>query len=117
MHTLIYDTIYAHQDIKHDKQLGLYSTAYTLPPQMPLYIVPVMTALLCHICYLQEYGFGPELPMMALGYHLFSTIQKLDLNDPAKCGQFFRGYQYYYMLITLVLVGSAYRKSSKSKPP
>jgi 4-hydroxybenzoate polyprenyltransferase len=64
LHTLIYDTIYAHQDIKFDKQLGLYSTAYTLPHNTPLYLTFPFTVLLAASCMSAGYS-AITIPLLA----------------------------------------------------
>ena len=38
LQTIIYDTVYGHQDVQFDRKLKLYSTAYTLPLKTPLYL-------------------------------------------------------------------------------
>lgn len=91
--TLVYDTLYAHQDKRDDKKLGLQSTALTFGDQKKmLYALASATSLQwAMVGYQVELAAIPYGLGMALAtYHLFWQIQTSDLNDPHNLAERFR---------------------------
>ncbi|KAM3146380.1 hypothetical protein pb186bvf_001349 [Paramecium bursaria] len=90
VHTIIYDTIYAHQDKKFDQQLGLYSTAYTLPKELPYQLTFIYTGLIGLALFLSS---AHPLSYAALGILQTSQIAKnkhLRMDDPSNCQDYFK---------------------------
>ncbi|EGV63056.1 Para-hydroxybenzoate--polyprenyltransferase, mitochondrial precursor (PHB:polyprenyltransferase) [Yamadazyma tenuis] len=90
--SMIYDSIYAHQDKAFDKEAGVKSTALkwqekTRPIVNSLFVVQaacfaaagVMNGMGLGFYTLGSYGF----------YRLFSKIKQTNLDDPASCWKFF----------------------------
>lgn len=92
--TVIYDTIYAFQDIADDTKIGLKSTAvlfkgYTKPFLWTCLVA--LVGLLCAHAYLLSSGWG--FVAIAAGGSLASLgamIAMVDLSDPSSCWWWFR---------------------------
>ncbi|CAL8086013.1 unnamed protein product [Calicophoron daubneyi] len=92
--TFIYDTLYAHQDVKYDRALGLKSTAILFGDKtklcLSLFQLSMLTSLLLvginSGAGLVYYG-GTVVTMLHNSYLLYST----KLEDPASCWRAFRG--------------------------
>ena len=97
--TIIYDTVYAHQDVKDDKKAGVKSMAVRFENSTKE-LVSVLA--LCQIGLLiltgQQTGLSPIYFLVSCGgagIALITMISKVDLNDPASCAWFFyRGFWY-----------------------
>mmetsp|Transcript_14915 Transcript_14915/g.30010 ORF Transcript_14915/g.30010 Transcript_14915/m.30010 type:complete len:561 (-) Transcript_14915:99-1781(-) len=101
--TLVYDTLYAHQDKRDDKKLGLKSTALTFGEEGTK---PVLTALagITWACWMlagYNAGYGAVLdnPYFYGGcslaaIHLLWQIGSADLNDPENLAYRFRSNNY-----------------------
>lgn len=102
--TLGYDTIYGHQDIKDDKNIGIKSTSITFGKN---------SALMITSCYLLTYIFlsmaciyaGNKFGVLTLIPTLINLIRQiftLDLKDPQNCASKFKWNAYATgFLITL----------------
>lgn len=92
--SMIYDSIYAHQDKKYDIKAGIKSTALawgdkTKPILYGLYSMQVLSFLGAGIMN----SMGPFFYLgAAVGFtRWFSQIKKVDLDDPASCWATFTG--------------------------
>lgn len=97
--TLVYDTLYAHQDKSDDKKLGLKSTALTFGDEGTKPILTGLTALIWGSWMLAGYnnGYGDLLdaPYYYVGVstaasHLLWQIYTADLNDTKNLAERFR---------------------------
>lgn len=109
--TLIYDTVYAYQDIKDDLKIGVRSTAVTWRDRNP-------KAIMERLGYFMM-GCHGSLPVMDLDYLyiaplllgcdwlLLRELRGLDLDNRQACGQFFRRNNLYGLgiFVALALVG------------
>ena len=86
--TVVYDTIYAHQDKEDDKRLGLKSTALLLGDQTPQVLTGFAT-MMCSGLALAGYNDGLPWPFFAgLGgaySHLLWQIWSADYDDRWSC--------------------------------
>ncbi|XP_059502462.1 4-hydroxybenzoate polyprenyltransferase, mitochondrial [Stegostoma tigrinum] len=88
MWTLIYDTIYAHQDKTDDAIVGVKSTALKFQEQTKQWLIGFSTAMLTGLTVV---GLNSEqtLPyytaVVAVGAHLAHQIYSLDINNPQDC--------------------------------
>lgn len=95
--TLIYDTIYAHQDKKDDAKLGLKSTALTLGDKTQaaaLYITAFMGISFTIAGIIAHMGiFYYVALLLMVGFHAWQLL-KLDINNAAQCLRAFRQSRY-----------------------
>ncbi|CAD8181012.1 unnamed protein product [Paramecium octaurelia] len=110
VNTLIYDTVYGHQDKEYDKSLGLYSTAYTLPKNTPLYLTWVFSGLIGLTCYAASYHPG-VYPLIALNQlDMYLRLKATDFDNPESCGKFFRDFKWFQVTIALIFGAGSYMK-------
>ncbi|BHF61184.1 Para-hydroxybenzoate--polyprenyltransferase, mitochondrial precursor (PHB:polyprenyltransferase) [Sparganum proliferum] len=115
--TVIYDTVYAHQDIKYDKKLGLKSTAILFGDDTKKWLsvfALVMAANLGIVGITSESGWiyflGAGLSMIRLGFSLYKT----DLHNPASCFGFFRHNRHVGMMLFASIVIDRYLQGAIS---
>jgi 4-hydroxybenzoate polyprenyl transferase len=111
VHTLIYDTVYAHQDAAQDKELNLYSTAYTLPENLPRTLVIPLAGLLGGLCITSGMPLYTYVNLATILTFLGVDLAKTDFKCRTQCGQFFNHYQFYYLAIAGVFVLGQFGKS------
>uniref|UniRef100_V5H9C4 4-hydroxybenzoate polyprenyltransferase, mitochondrial n=2 Tax=Ixodes ricinus TaxID=34613 RepID=V5H9C4_IXORI len=90
--TLIYDTIYAHQDKVDDALLGMKSTALKFGPRTKRFLSLFSTSMVGNLalCGLASGQCWPYYAaVVATGAHLANQIYTLNLNDPADCARKF----------------------------
>ncbi len=107
--TIIYDTIYAFQDIEDDSAIGINSTAITFG-EHNVYILNtlnIIMALLFILCGLLADKFWPLLISATLlsGYY-FIILGKIDVKNKAQCLKIFKQTKnigFIFMIVWLVL--------------
>ena len=91
--TLVYDTIYAHQDKEDDALIGVRSTAlkFGAASRRWLYLFSAVMVLLLASMILAG-GLGPAawLALLGVAGHLAWQVATVDLDDPADCLAKFR---------------------------
>ena len=107
--TLGYDTIYAHQDIVDDLQIGVKSTAIKFGKKTRLfvgvfYLAFVLLAMLASIISSTPTPFG-FIMLGLLTAHLAYQVIILDTSNPALCGKLFKANVVSGGLMLLVLLG------------
>nr|VZH99406.1 unnamed protein product [Spirometra erinaceieuropaei] len=109
--TVMYDSVYSHQDIKYDKKLGLKSTAILFGDDTKKWLsvfAIVMAANLGIVGITSESGWiyflGAGLSMIRLGFSLYKT----DLYNPASCFGFFRHNRHVGMMLFASIVIDRY---------
>lgn len=103
--TIIYDTIYAHQDIKYDEEAGVKSMAlrfkhYTKPLCSILSMAQVILLVLCGVWS----GFGRAYFVGTVGGVALSLayfIYDVNLLDPESCGRWFQN-QFWIVGISFI---------------
>ena len=101
--TMVYDTIYAYQDIEDDLKIGIKSTAVHWKDKNPLKIMEncIYINALCHLSILfwdVSYVYS-SICMLGADYYLLKILKKLDLKNKKQCGEFFVKNNYYGMFI------------------
>lgn len=91
--TMIYDTIYAYQDVPDDMKIGLKSTAVLFRNHMKPFLWTLLVGLAAslHCCGILS-GMGPSYFLVAEGGCLLSVglmIYKVDLSSKASCYKWF----------------------------
>ena len=101
--TMVYDTIYAHQDIDDDKKIGVKSSARLFEKNtkgiLSTFGIGAISGLLAS-GYLADahWAFYPFL-LSTAGTHLFWQIYTVDLKNRKDCGDKFRSNQTYGGLV------------------
>ncbi|KAK1117036.1 Para-hydroxybenzoate--polyprenyltransferase, mitochondrial precursor (PHB:polyprenyltransferase) [Melipona bicolor] len=116
--TLLYDTIYAHQDKIDDVIVGIKSTALKFEDKTKLYLsgfsVVMITGLLTSgILTTQTWPYYTALGLVST--HLGNQIYSLNINNPADCAKkFISNHRIGMILFTGIILGNL-MKNSKSK--
>jgi len=115
--TLVYDTIYAHQDKKDDLIVGIKSTALTFGDKTKPWLWGFSATMISGLC---TAGFfanqsGPYFATMALiAGHLAYQIVTLDINNPEDCKKKFQSNRHLGLLIFLgIVLGNISSKVNK----
>jgi len=90
--TLVYDTIYAHQDTADDKQLGLHSTALYFHRHTAAILAAIAALLLSALLALgrlQDMGLWYYGAVVGVAAHLVWQLRSLDVMDRAGCWRLF----------------------------
>ncbi len=95
--TIVYDTIYAHQDKKDDMAIGLKSAAITFGDTTKPILA--LLSLLMGICFfvaalLSNHGWILWLTILLMVIFHWWQLMKLDINDPAACLHTFKQARY-----------------------
>ena len=105
--TLVYDTIYAHQDARDDAQAGVKSTARRFGAFSRLWLVEfaaAMLALLYLAGILAGMGAGFRLMLIPVGLHLAWLLAFWHPDDPRDCLARFKASRWTGTLVLLALV-------------
>ncbi|XP_018023029.1 4-hydroxybenzoate polyprenyltransferase, mitochondrial [Hyalella azteca] len=108
--TLIYDTIYAHQDKADDACIGIKSTALKFGSNTPVWLSGFGVAMGGCLA-LAGYSAGLAWPhyvaTTAAAAHISHQIWHLDIDNRAQCGKLFRRNRHVGLLVFLGLVGGS----------
>ncbi|PVU86003.1 hypothetical protein BB559_003318 [Furculomyces boomerangus] len=117
--TLIYDTIYGHQDKKDDMAIGVKSTsllfAENTKPILATFSVLTLSMLL-----LSGYNNGNSAiyhTIVALGgsVHLAWQLYTVDLNSPSSCWRIFKSNTWFGAIILTAIVADYFYLKSKNE--
>ncbi|MEN8236449.1 MAG: 4-hydroxybenzoate octaprenyltransferase [Pseudomonadota bacterium] len=111
--TLIYDTIYAHQDKQDDILVGIKSTALKLGPRTkPFIFCCATTMIICLGIAVWDAGIGINryvVPgFLFIAAHLFWQCWTVDLYDPEDCLAKFKANQWLGLLILVIILIGRY---------
>ncbi|GJQ08870.1 hypothetical protein GpartN1_g661.t1 [Galdieria partita] len=102
--TLIYDTIYAHQDKLDDKRIGIRSTALYFGDRTDRWLFffsGIHSSLLLLAGYSAEQT-APYYTSVIIGsFHLWRQIFRTNYDDPEECAKTFRSNRNYGLIILL----------------
>ncbi|KAG0695217.1 4-hydroxybenzoate polyprenyltransferase, mitochondrial [Chionoecetes opilio] len=105
--TLIYDTIYAHQDKYDDVIIGIKSTALRLGEATPRWLACFGTAMITGLLTV-GHSAGQTWPyyltLALVSGHLAKQIWTLDINNAADCGEKFRANRHLGLLLFVGIV-------------
>jgi 4-hydroxybenzoate polyprenyl transferase len=107
--TVIYDTIYAYQDIDDDLQIGVKSTAIKFQKN-PRKILTILNFLLfltfAFVGWKESFGSGYFLAILVADLFLNQKIQNCDFDNPQKCLKNFKANIWVGILIlTAIILG------------
>jgi len=118
--TIIYDTIYAHQDKKHDLQIGIKSTAIKFGDNTKLFLGGFSAAMLSNLLIFgavneQTWPFYGTVGLV--GAHLAWQIYSLNLNNPQDCAnKFISNSQVGFLLFCGIVIGTLLKKKAEAEP-
>lgn len=116
--TLVYDTLYAHQDVKDDLKLGLKSTAIKFGDQTARYLntfAALMTASLTVAGLNTGQCWPYYLSVAATGATLYRIISKTDINNAEQCGRAFRrNFHIGWMLFAGIVLSTLLKEEKKT---
>jgi len=111
--TMIYDTIYAHQDKYDDVILGVKSTAIKFGEQTPVCLSCFATAMMSCLAYcgLQTGQTWPYyVSLLGVTGHLMYQIKTLDINNREDCARKFTSNRWVGLCVFLGLtIGTIYK--------
>jgi len=117
--TLIYDTIYAHQDKLDDKKLKLKSTALHFGDDTKLYLSRFSVAM---VSFLTLTGMNTNqtwpyyVSLLAIGGQLYSIISSLHINNHENCWKKFQESTRIGVILFIgIFVGTLFKPSSSTK--
>ncbi|XP_076042603.1 ubiquinone biosynthesis protein COQ2, mitochondrial [Oratosquilla oratoria] len=117
--TIIYDTIYAHQDKRDDMVIGIKSTALKFGDSTWKWLSGFYTTMITSL-FITGYNADLTWPyyfaVAATAGHLANQIRTLNIDDPADCGNKFRANRHIGLLLFLGIAGgTALKKDSEEK--
>jgi len=111
--TMIYDTIYAHQDKYDDVIVGIKSTAIKFGEQTPVclgcFATLMMSSLVC-TGWLCQQTLPFYASVAAIGVHLSHQLYTLDIDNREDCAKKFQSNRWIGLLLFLGIVSGTYMK-------
>lgn len=117
--TILYDTIYAHQDKLDDKIVGIKSTALKFGDKTKLYLTgfgTVMTAglITSGICASQTWPYYTAIGLVSV--HLANQIYTLNINNPSDCAKkFIANHRVGLILFIGIIIGTLIKRSPNTE--
>ncbi|KAL0808784.1 hypothetical protein ABMA28_012464 [Loxostege sticticalis] len=116
--TVVYDTIYAHQDKEDDARIGMKSTALTFGEHTkPLLSGTLAASTACLAC--AGHAAGLDWPYYAaLGVYVARAghqIYTLQVNNPEDCAKKFKSNSLVGLIILLGILGGGYRQYAENR--
>ncbi|XP_023175755.2 4-hydroxybenzoate polyprenyltransferase, mitochondrial [Drosophila hydei] len=116
--TIVYDTIYAHQDKLDDLQIGVKSTALRFGENTKVWLSGFTAAMLAGLTS-AGYACDQTLPYYAavgiVGAHLVQQIYSLNIDNPSDCAKKFLSNQQVGLILFLGIVLGTLLKSDDTK--
>ncbi|KAK7070842.1 Para-hydroxybenzoate--polyprenyltransferase, mitochondrial precursor (PHB:polyprenyltransferase) [Halocaridina rubra] len=113
--TLIYDTIYAHQDKYDDAIIGIKSTALKFGEKTWKWLSGfsiIMISSLLLTGYSAQLSWPYYLTVFGTAAHIGNQIRTLDVNNPGDCGDKFRANRHIGLLLFLGIIGGTVLKNT-----
>ncbi|CAL7945280.1 unnamed protein product [Xylocopa violacea] len=117
--TLLYDTIYAHQDKLDDVIVGIKSTALKFGDKTKIYLSGFSTAMITGliasgIFAAQTWPYYTAVGLV--GTHLINQIYSLNINNPVDCSKkFMSNHRVGMILFTGIILGNLIKESVNKK--
>jgi len=114
--TLLYDTIYAHQDTDDDVELGIFSTALHFGEDSKKWLTGFASAMMAGLlvsgaCAGQTWPYYAAV--LAVGAHASHQVSTLKMHDPSDCSDKFRSNRALGATLFLGIVLGTYLKASE----
>lgn len=117
--TIVYDTIYAHQDKKDDLQIGVKSTALRFGDNTKLWLSGFTAAMLTGLSAAglacdQTWPYYASVGLV--GGHLIQQIYSLNINNPSDCAKKFFSNNHIGLILFLgIVIGTLMKSKENSK--
>jgi 4-hydroxybenzoate polyprenyltransferase len=114
--TIIYDTIYAHQDKYDDVMLGIKSTALRFGDKTKIWLTGFSSAMISCLCVTGlacDQTWPYYASVAAIGAHLARQLSTLNIDDPEDCAKKFLSNQYVGLILCLGIVLGTYMKKER----
>lgn len=117
--TLVYDTIYAHQDVKDDTMIGLKSTAIFFNDKTHL-ILTGFAGLFVGLLALSGWNAGMSAPFFAISVggsaaHLIWQLKTLNIHDRARCMKLFVSNQAIGWIVLIGIIAAKLYQDSNDQ--
>ncbi|KAL4720880.1 hypothetical protein ACJJTC_003014 [Scirpophaga incertulas] len=116
--TVVYDTIYAHQDKEDDARIGMKSTALTFGAHTKPALSAALTASALSFA-VAGYSAGLDAPfylaILAYAVHAGRQIYTLDVDNPDDCAKKFKSNSLVGLFILLGIMGGGYRQYRENR--
>ncbi|CAG9790443.1 unnamed protein product [Diatraea saccharalis] len=116
--TVVYDTIYAHQDKDDDARIGMKSTALTFGEHTkPALTAALLTSVTCFASagYAAGLDVGYYGALLAYLAHAGRQIYTLNVDNPNDCAEKFKSNSMVGLIILLGIIGGGYRQYSMNR--
>ncbi|XP_075989750.1 ubiquinone biosynthesis protein COQ2, mitochondrial [Anticarsia gemmatalis] len=116
--TVVYDTIYAHQDKEDDRRVGIKSTALTFGKHTrPALYTTLAASVACLATAGSAAELGPAYYLAVAGYagHAWRQIYTLDTENPEDCAKKFKSNSACGLIILLGILAGGYNKYLANK--
>uniref|UniRef100_A0A182QNK7 4-hydroxybenzoate polyprenyltransferase, mitochondrial n=1 Tax=Anopheles farauti TaxID=69004 RepID=A0A182QNK7_9DIPT len=117
--TIVYDTIYAHQDKVDDLIIGIKSTALRFGDNTKLWLSGFTVAMVGNLIAAglmcdQTWPYYTSIGL--IGAHLAHQIHSLNINNPKDCAtKFISNHQVGFLLFLGIVLGTLYKKNSEER--
>lgn len=111
--TLIYDTIYAHQDKYDDVIIGIKSTALKFGAATRVWLTGFAITMISSLMitgYNAQLAWPYYLTVMGAAAHIGNQVRTVDINNPGDCGEKFRANRHIGLLLFLGIIGGTLLK-------
>ncbi|XP_068247098.1 4-hydroxybenzoate polyprenyltransferase, mitochondrial isoform X1 [Palaemon carinicauda] len=116
--TLIYDTIYAHQDKYDDAIIGIKSTALKFGDATQRWLTGFAVTMVSSLIvtgYSAQLAWPYYLTVLGTAAHIGNQVRTLDINNPSDCGDKFRANRHIGLLLFLGMIGGTLLKNTDLK--
>lgn len=115
--TIVYDTIYAHQDKKHDVLIGIKSTALKFDKDTKLWLSGFATTMMSSLALsgiMNDQTWPYYAALGLISSHLANQIYTLDIDNPADCSsKFISNAMIGFILFSGIFLGNLLKKDHK----
>ncbi|MEO0348254.1 MAG: 4-hydroxybenzoate octaprenyltransferase, partial [Pseudomonadota bacterium] len=109
--TLLYDTVYAYQDVDDDRKVGVKSLALLLGQKGKLYLEQLakfVMILFVLVGLIDGLSTAYYIGLAFAAAHMWWELSKINLDKPEKCMKFFKANSSFGLLVTLALIAEKF---------
>ncbi|XP_017783093.1 PREDICTED: 4-hydroxybenzoate polyprenyltransferase, mitochondrial [Nicrophorus vespilloides] len=117
--TIVYDTIYAHQDRSDDLRLGIKSTAIHFGEDTKLWLTGFSATMMTSLCLsglMNDQTWPYFVTLGVISTHLATQIYTLNINNPTDCSKkFISNAQVGFLLFCGIILGNLMKNKPNAK--